>query len=128
METVNTIVLVSVSAAINFVRSCGIRGVSEFAAVWLAKVISLGGLVPLTKGVILTDILAGPAIVVVGSKVCALMVPCGILCARGKRPACPGRGRGWNVHPHKPGSKWIATGAASPLPVAGFVTSLICWT
>lgn len=58
-----------VPVAMNGLRSCGRRGVSVFVAVWAANGISVGGLEPITNGVMSTGaIFGGPGKVVVGER------------------------------------------------------------
>src|SRR5271165_632087 len=65
---------VIVPSAMNFVRSCGMRGVSVSAAVWALKRIGCEGL-PIGNGVIETGgMVGGPAIVAVGPRAWALIV------------------------------------------------------
>src|SRR5580658_6161931 len=98
---------VIVPAAMNLVRSWGIRGVSVFAAVWLMKVMNSGGLLPMMKGVMLTaGMVGGPLMEVVGAKVWALIVvPCGIDAIRTRELASTGVVVVAGIFIHRPGSK-----------------------
>jgi len=82
-------------------------GVSFFEAVWLAKGINCGGLLPITKGVILTGgILGGPWMEVAGSRVWALIVvPCGMDAIRTSEVASSGVVVVAGICIHRPGSK-----------------------
>lgn len=72
---------VIVPVAMKFVRSCGMRGVSTFVAIWLANGIPLFICVPpMLNGVMSsTKINGGPGKGAIGSRHCALtVVPCGM--------------------------------------------------
>src|ERR1700753_3361294 len=114
---------VIVPAAMNGVRSWGIRAVPLAAAVWLGKVILPAGL-PMANGVMsiagITFEMVIGALMSAVPPWAAIVVPCGM---EGIRTTVPGSA-GWVVWGtiiHSPGSTWMRT------DWAGTVTSVITW-